>query len=356
MAQKITVPDPDDFSTRIDNPYLTLHPGTTFVYENKGEGEEITVVVTDETVVVDGVTCVVVHDTERVNGVVVEDTFDWFAQDADGNVWYFGEATTEFEPGDPGPGSTEGSWTAGVDGAEAGIVMLADPMVGDRYVQESAPGIAEDRAVVLSLDANVRVGYGAFEGALKTRDINPLDPSVENKFYVRGVGNVLTTTADGDFEELTKVIVDGGAGRDKLRGYVGDDFMYGRARADVISGKGGDDRISGGSHGDKLFGGSGFDRLDGGRGDDVMAGGGGGDRFVFGSARNGRTEVDTINDYDLSEFDVLDIVGGAAGVASETLRNQVWELTFEGDADMVRLVGVSDRNDDGHIVDDLLLV
>lgn len=356
MTRSRTVSDPDDFSTRIDNPYLTLRPGTTFVYEKKDAGEEITVVVTDETVVVDGVTCVVVHDTERVNGVVVEDTFDWFAQDAAGNVWYFGEDTAEFEPGDPGPGSDDGSWQAGVDGAEPGIVMLADPQVGDRYAQESAPGIAEDRAKVLSLDASVRVAYGAFDRALKTRDVNPLDPSVENKFYVKGVGVVLTTDADGEYEELTRVMVDGGAGSDRLRGYVGGDIMSGHAGTDVISGRSGGDRIGGGSGADSLFGGSGFDLLSGGRGDDVMAGGGDGDRFVFRTLQNGRMEVDTIADYDLSEFDVLDLAGGADRVASERVRNGVWELTLKGDSDVVRLVDVTDRNDDGHILDDLLVV
>ena len=201
-------PDPSQFTTDIDNPYLPLRPGTAFVYENKNDNSTDTFVVTHRTRIVGGVTCVVVHDTAEVNGVLVEDTFNWFAQDRAGKVWYFGEDTHEYEPGNPEPINNAGSFEAGVDGAEAGILMPADPRVEERYQQEFAPGVAEDYAVVLDLEATVNVPYGLSEAALKTKDV-PLDPSVERKYYALGVGNVLTTDAEGSRQELVQVLVDG---------------------------------------------------------------------------------------------------------------------------------------------------
>ena len=137
--------DPCDFGIEnIDNPYTTLTPGTTFTYESVTEEgtEEDIVVVTNETKEILGVTATVVRDTVTLDGELIEDTFDWFAQDKEGNVWYLGEDTKEYENGEVV--TTEGSWEAGVDGAEAGIVMLADPQVGDTYRQEWYPGHAED--------------------------------------------------------------------------------------------------------------------------------------------------------------------------------------------------------------------
>jgi hypothetical protein len=129
-------PFPDAWADTVDNPWFPLTPGSRWTYRStSSEGSQRDVVeVTDRTKVVDGVTATVVHD--RVwdsDGTLVEDTFDWYAQDADGNVWYLGEDTTSYEDG---KASTEGSWEAGVDGAKAGILMLADPQVGDSYQQE----------------------------------------------------------------------------------------------------------------------------------------------------------------------------------------------------------------------------
>ena len=130
-----------------------------------------TVTVTDETQVVQGVTTTVVHDVVTdADGEVVEDTFDWFAQDPAGNVWYFGEDTTEYD--EQGRPDTDGSWEAGVDGAQAGIVMLAKPRVGDGYQQEFSEGVAEDRATVLSLDESVNVPFGSFADVLQTEETN----------------------------------------------------------------------------------------------------------------------------------------------------------------------------------------
>jgi len=184
-------PDPDDFVDTIDNPYLPYEPGTRWVYENtSSEGDErIVVTVTERTRMVQGVRATVVRDTVTdEEGNLVEDTYDWFAQDTAGNVWYFGEDSTSYEDG---KASKEGSWEAGVDGAQAGIVMLADPRPGDSYQQEYYEGEAEDRAEVLAVDAEVTVPFGSYAEMVKTADTTPLEPDVEElKYYAQGVGFV----------------------------------------------------------------------------------------------------------------------------------------------------------------------
>jgi hypothetical protein len=201
-------PNPARFSTTIDNPYLPFVPGTRMIYRERsedGRGRDV-VRVTHRTKVVDGVTTVVVRDRAYLRGELVEDTRDFYAQDHQGNVWYFGENTKEYENGKVV--STEGSWQAGVDAAHAGIVMEAHPKVGDTYSQEDAPGVAEDMATVLSLDASRTVPYGSFDNLLKTRDFSPLEPSVvERKFYALGVGSVLEKTVKGPRERVALVRV-----------------------------------------------------------------------------------------------------------------------------------------------------
>ena len=191
-------PDPDDFVDEIDNPYLPLAVGNEWVYKATGDDPEtITVTVTDETKVVAGVTTTVVHDVVTgPDGKVIEDTRDWFAQDADGNVWYFGEDTREYD--ERGRVDEAGSWEAGVDGAEAGLVMPAEPRVGDAYRQEWYPGEAEDKARVVSVDATVDIAFGDYERVLETEDTTSLEPGlVERKYYARGVGLVLEETVAG---------------------------------------------------------------------------------------------------------------------------------------------------------------
>jgi hypothetical protein len=199
-------PDPADFVEGIDNPWLPLTPGSEWVYETTvGDPQRITVTVTDETRVVAGVTATVVHDVVRSpDGTIVEDTYDWFAQDVDGNVWYLGEDTTEYDA--RGRADTEGSWEAGVDGAEAGLAMAAHPRVGDSYQQEQLVGVAEDRAEVLSLDEQRTVPFGDFDGLLQTEETTPLEPEVvEHKYYARGVGTVLEETVAGEAERVELV-------------------------------------------------------------------------------------------------------------------------------------------------------
>jgi hypothetical protein len=177
--------DPAHFTTKIDNEYFPMKPGTTFLYEGGTEHSEMTV--TNQTKNVMGVECVVVDHREWEGNMLIERTYDWFAQDEQGTVWYFGENTNEYENGKVV--STKGSWEAGVDGAKPGIIMQADPKVGQSYYQEYYPGEAMDMAKVLSLDASVRVTYGSFDHVIETREWTPLQPGFsERKYYVRGVG------------------------------------------------------------------------------------------------------------------------------------------------------------------------
>jgi hypothetical protein len=207
--------DPSEFSTTIDNPYLPWVPGTVFTYEGTSDGEAETnvVTVTDQTRVIMGVTCVAVDDRVEVAGELEERTTDWYAQDADGNVWYFGEDSKEYSDGHVT--STEGSWLAGVDGALPGIVMEADPQVGDAYRQEFLSGEAEDLAQVERLRQHVSVDYGSFDDALLTREWTPLEPCVaEEKWYAPGVGFVKSRMTSGGQEDVQLVSVtpgDGGA-------------------------------------------------------------------------------------------------------------------------------------------------
>lgn len=185
--------------TEIDNKYYPLESGTTFTYEGTKDGQPTRDVfaVTNETKVIEGVTTRVIHDNLYVNGNLSEKTDDWFAQDDAGNVWYFGEFSTEIDTG-----SHEGSWQAGVNGAKPGIVMEAHPKVGDTYQQELAIGVAEDKATVLSLSQSICVPYGCFSDVLQTKDFSPLKPGiVEHKYFASGVGQIKVIMVQGGSEE-----------------------------------------------------------------------------------------------------------------------------------------------------------
>mgnify|MGYP001565585237 FL=1 len=200
---------PAFFVSVIDNPYFPLVPGTTFFFEaDTPDGfEEVETIVTHDTKKILGVTCVVVHDIARLDGEIIEDTLDWYAQDCHGNVWYFGEYSETFQNGIVT--GTEGSWEAGVDGAKPGIVMKANPKVGETYRQEYYAGVAEDMADVLSLNRLVIVQFGKFSDCLKTRDYSPLDTTLnEFKYYAPGVGQVLTKEGEGVRVELVNVTVE----------------------------------------------------------------------------------------------------------------------------------------------------
>ena len=196
--------DPTAFTTEIDNPFLPLAPGSRWVYREveNGRTQRVVVTVTDRVRRVDGVRARVVHDVVSAGGKPIEKTYDWYAQDAAGNVWYMGEDTKEYEHGKVA--STAGSWEAGVDGAQAGIAMPADPQVGMSYRQEYYAGEAEDRGRVLGLHAEAVVPFDHYRNALMTEDSTPLEPLVEHKVYARGIGPVQT------------IAVAGGAGREVL--------------------------------------------------------------------------------------------------------------------------------------------
>jgi hypothetical protein len=199
--------DPANFTTNIDNPYSPMIPGTTFVYEGQtADGfDHDEVHVTSDTRTILGVPCVAVRDTESLDGVLSEDTTDWFAQDSSGNVWYFGEDARQYTDGFLS--GTEGSWVAGVDGALPGIVMEANPKVGDVYRQEYAIGDAEDMAQVLAFGQSVTVPYGSYSDALETFEFSGLEPeSTEHKYYESGVGLLLAVDDQtGDRSELVGI-------------------------------------------------------------------------------------------------------------------------------------------------------
>jgi len=190
--------DPARFVERIDNRYFPLTPGASWVYEGKvdGETERIEVVVTPERRTVLGISAVVVRDTVKLGGKLIEDTFDWYAQDLDGNVWYLGEDTKEYENGKVA--NTKGSWEAGVNGALPGIAMPANPTVAHAYRQEYYAGEAEDLAEVVRLGATETVPFGKLDALVVTKEWTPLEPgNVEEKYYAPGVGLVLEAKVVG---------------------------------------------------------------------------------------------------------------------------------------------------------------
>jgi hypothetical protein len=189
------------FVNEIDNRYLPLKPGTTYVYLGSEDGEEQrnVVEVTRDTKVILGVRTTVVRDTVTTRrGELVERTLDWYAQDKAGNVWYLGEDSKDYENGQVV--STEGSWQAGVKGAKAGIIMQAHPRPGDTYRQECAPTVALDTAQVLRLGASVTVPFepASSDNALVTKEWNPLSPGeIEQKYYTPCIGFVRVVRTKG---------------------------------------------------------------------------------------------------------------------------------------------------------------
>ncbi|MEA2461272.1 MAG: hypothetical protein QOH90_1449 [Actinomycetota bacterium] len=208
--------DPARFTTRIDNAWFPLKPGIRYIYRGNSGGTPMRDVftVTSRTKVVDGVTTRVINDRVFSEGHLEERTLDYYVQDDQGNVWYFGEDTAELDR----KGhviSTEGTWHAGRHGAEPGLFMEANPQPGNTYQQEFQRGVAEDHFTVLTLSASVKVPYGTFgRNALKrsvlvTKEWTPLEPKVrDHKVYVRGVGEVKEVAVKGPQEvgHLVKIV------------------------------------------------------------------------------------------------------------------------------------------------------
>ena len=202
----------DSTSTTIDNPWLPFPSGTTFHFTGVVDGKSSTDTesVTNNIQSIDGVNIRAVHDEVAVKGKVIEKTDDFYAQDKQGNVWYLGEDSKELVNGKFVTATD--SWKAG-DGAKPGIIQEANPKVGDSYTEENAPGVAQDQAKVLSLNATVNdVPYcntapsGTCDNLLETVESSPLDPQKENKWYAKGVGEVKEAVQDGsEHYELVSV-------------------------------------------------------------------------------------------------------------------------------------------------------
>ena len=197
-----TMLTPADFTTKIDNPYWPMTPGSQWVYretDTTGARQKVVITVTSKTKkIADGITARVIRDVATQKGAKVEVTDDWYAQDKDGNVWYLGEKTAEYKNGKVA--SRHGSFEAGVDGAQAGIAMPANPEPGLSYRQEYSKGEAEDKSAVVTVgQERVHVPYGFVNtDVLMTRDLVPLEPRVQEfKFYARGVGPLLSVQTDG---------------------------------------------------------------------------------------------------------------------------------------------------------------
>lgn len=192
--------DPADFIGEVTNPFFPLPPGTTFHFEGEtGEGFETidTEVLTDTRTIL-GITATIVHDRVYRDGELIEDTFDWYAQQANGDVWYLGEDSKEIENGEVV--STAGSWEAGVDGAKPGIIMWGDPAahLNEEYRQEYYVNVAEDVATVKAVGETAEVPQGTFTDCIRTEDRNPLEAgAVENKVYCPGVGLTWEAPVEG---------------------------------------------------------------------------------------------------------------------------------------------------------------
>jgi hypothetical protein len=200
-------PPVTDFSTRVDNPWFPLKPGTRYVYVGSKDGQPSrdVLTVTHQTRVVDGVACVVVHDRLFLRGHLSERTSDYYAQDSDGNVWYLGEDTAELDRNGH-VANTTGTWKAGVDGARPGIYMPAHPHLGQSARQEYYKGQAEDHFRVIALFHPITTTAGT--NTLLTEEWTPLEPgTIDHKLYVRGIGTVLEQTEKGGSERAELVSI-----------------------------------------------------------------------------------------------------------------------------------------------------
>jgi hypothetical protein len=208
QAYRVTY-DPKDFSANVTNPWFPLKPGTTLVYRGAKDGKQalLKFAVTQEIEKVDGVPCRVVLDRTFLDGVLEETTKDFYSQDSKGNVWYFGEDTAELGPGGTMI-STDGTWHTGDAGALPGIFMSANPRVGEYHRQEFYPGHSLDEYRVVDVSVPVSVPYGRFPNALLTAETTPIEPDVlEHKYYVNGIGNVMTRALKGGQDIIRLVAI-----------------------------------------------------------------------------------------------------------------------------------------------------
>jgi hypothetical protein len=197
-----------NFVRKVDNRYFPLKPGTRFHFVgHKGATRQVdNMVVTHRTKRILGVRATVVRDTVLQHGKPVERTFDWYAQDRRGNVWYMGEDSLELQHGHFVRASD--SWKSGVDGAKPGIIMRGHPRRGDVYRQEFfPPGDALDQARVLGHRTSLTVRFGTFKRPLATVEWSPTEPQFEKKYYVAGVGEIAEKVTQGGHEAFELVSV-----------------------------------------------------------------------------------------------------------------------------------------------------
>ncbi|HEU4401866.1 MAG TPA: hypothetical protein VFT43_07150 [Candidatus Polarisedimenticolia bacterium] len=202
--------DPANFVAGVNNPYFPLPVGRTLVYEGIKDGQTQidTVTVTNQTKVILGITATVLSDISTHDGVILEKTLDWYAQDKQGNVWYLGEDTAAYSA--RGKVDTSGSWQAGVNGAEPGIIMEANPQIPDAYRQEYLAGSAEDTAWVVELGGTVTVPYGKLRNTLATLEATRIEPGAYDlKVYAPGIGIVLEQALSGAPEVAKLVSISG---------------------------------------------------------------------------------------------------------------------------------------------------
>lgn len=200
-ASMAPVPSSSDFVAGVTNPWFPLKPGSKWVYKGVKDGAPNidTFVVTTRKRVVQGVSTTVVMDVTTSGKRVVEATEDWYAQDKQGNVWYFGENTKEFDKS--GKVDTSGSWEAGVGGAKAGLFMPANPQIGMSFYQEYLKGEAEDTFKIVSLTATIAVPAGTYNTTLMTEESTVLEPGIiTQKNYAKGIGEVYENDTKGPAE------------------------------------------------------------------------------------------------------------------------------------------------------------
>jgi hypothetical protein len=185
------------FATRGRNPYFILIPGHRLELEGQDDGAvvHLTITVLADTLTVDGVETRVVEEREIEDGELIEVSRNYFAFcEETGSVFYFGEDVDIYEDGVVV--SHDGAWLAGVDGARPGVIMPGINLVGARYFQEVAPGIALDRAETLSVTETVTVPAGTFENVLRTKETTPLEKGKSFKLYAPDVGMIRDSGLD----------------------------------------------------------------------------------------------------------------------------------------------------------------
>ncbi len=200
--------DPANFVAVIDNPYFPLPVGRTLIYRGIKDGQSIldTVKVTNKTKVLEGITARAISDMSTHRGTVLEKTTDWYAQDSSGTVWYRGEDTKAFNPN--GTVDTSGSWQAGVNDGEPGIIMEANPQIPDAYRQEYAAGLAEDTAWIVNRGGSMTIPVGMVHAVLTSLEFARIEPGViDKKIYAPGLGIVVERSMTGPLEvdRLVKV-------------------------------------------------------------------------------------------------------------------------------------------------------